>query len=154
MANHAMEVRVERVESRPLAVVRRMATLQELPKVVPECCGLVWNAVRARKIQGAGRHVTIYWDDAFHLEVGVELETPFDGEGEVVGSATPAGEVVTATHFGPYGRLHETHRAIRKWSANRGYPLAGPFWEIYGHWLDEWNTNPERIRTDIYYPRG
>jgi hypothetical protein len=23
--------------------------------------------------------------------------------------------------------------------------------EVYGHWLDEWNTNPSRIRTDLYY---
>jgi hypothetical protein len=49
-----------------------------------------------------------------NLEVGVELEAPFAGHGEVVGSATPAGVVATAAHFGPYNRLHEAHQAIRQ----------------------------------------
>ena len=79
------------------------------------------------------------------------LDAPFDGNGELIGSATPAGEVVTTTHFGPYGRLHEAHRAVHDWAASRGHHLAGPNWEIYGHWADEWNTNPDRIRTDVYH---
>jgi hypothetical protein len=29
--------------------------------------------------------------------------------------------------------------------------LAGPNWEIYGHWLDEWNNDPAKIRTDVFY---
>ncbi|MGE3822123.1 MAG: GyrI-like domain-containing protein [Isosphaeraceae bacterium] len=144
-------VRLQRVDARPVAVVRRRASSRDLPRVVPEACGLVWNVIRSRKIPGAGRHVSIYWDDQINLDVGVELESPFDGEGEVVGSTTPAGEVVTATHLGPYDHLHETHRAILEWCSKRGRTLAGPSWEIYGHWLDEWNTNPALIRTDVYY---
>ncbi len=34
---------------------------------------------------------------------------------------------------------------------------AGPNWEIYGHWQPEWNTDPLRIRTDVFYqvaPKG
>jgi hypothetical protein len=83
--------------------------------------------------------------------VGVELDAPFAGHGEVVGSSTPAGSVVTTTHFGPYQRLHEAHHAICDWCARRGYSLAGPNWEIYGHWVDEWNTSPDKIRTDVFY---
>src|SRR4051794_37233147 len=99
-------VRLEQLNSRPLAVVRRRANSQELSKVIPAACGLVWNVVRAQNITDAGRHVALYWDGEINLEVGVELETPFAGNGEVVGSATPAGAVATATHFGPYNRLH------------------------------------------------
>ena len=145
------DVRLEQLGGRPLAVVRRRATLKELARVVPEACGLVWGVVRAEKIAGAGRHVALYWDGEINLEVGVELEAPYVGHGEVVGSATPAGAVATTTHFGPYGRLHEAHRAIRDWCANRGCELAGPNWEIYGHWTDEWNSDPEKIRTDVFY---
>ena len=29
--------------------------------------------------------------------------------------------------------------------------LAGPNWEIYGHWVDEWNRDPSKIRTDVFY---
>jgi effector-binding domain-containing protein len=145
------DIRLEHLGSRPLAVVRRRASLQELAKVVPAACGTVWNVMRQQKVAGAGRHVAVYWDDEINLEVGVEVETPFAGHGEVVGSARPAGSVATATHLGPYNRLHEAHQAIRQWCANNGYNLAGPNWEIYGHWIDEWNTDPAKIRTDVFY---
>jgi effector-binding domain-containing protein len=145
------DVRLDQVSSRPLAVVRRRASPQELARVVPDACGTVWSVVRAQKITGAGRHIALYWDDQINLEVGVELDTPFGGHGEVVGAATPAGAVATAVHFGPYARLGEAHQAIRQWCANQGYTLAGPNWEIYGHWQDEWNKDPAKIRTDVFY---
>jgi GyrI-like small molecule binding domain len=145
------DIRVEQLTSRPLAVVRRRAASHEISKVVPDACGAVWNVVRAQKIPGAGRHVALYLDGQINLEVGVELDAPFGGFGEVVGSATPAGAVATAVHIGPYGRLHETHQAIRQWCVNHGYTLAGPNWEIYGHWQNEWNNDPAKIRTDVYY---
>jgi effector-binding domain-containing protein len=145
------DVRLEQLESKPLAVVRRRARQQELSKVVPEACGTVWNVVRAQKIAGAGRHVALYWDCEINLEVGVELETPFAGHGEVVGSATPAGTVATTTHFGPYNRLCDAHAAVREWCVDHGFTPAGANWEIYGHWLDEWNKDPSKIRTDVYY---
>jgi len=144
-------IHIEQLSSRPLAVVRRRASLPELAKVIPDACGTVWNVVRAQKIPGAGRHVALYWDDEFNLEVGVELAAPFAGHGEVVGSATPAGAVATAVHFGPYNRLPEAHQAIRQWCVEHGHDLAGPNWEIYGHWIHEWCDDPTKIRTDVFY---
>jgi effector-binding domain-containing protein len=145
------DIRLEQLGSCPLAVVRRRATFQELAKVIPEACGAVWGVVRALKIAGAGRHVALYWDDVCHLDVGVELDAPFAGHGEVVGSATPAGTVATTTHFGPYNQLAGAHQAIREWCAKNSYSLAGPSWEIYGHWILEWCDDPSKIRTDVFY---
>jgi effector-binding domain-containing protein len=145
------DVRLEQKTSRPLAVVRRRARSQELARVVPDACGTVWNVIRAQKVTGAGRHVAIYWDDVINLEVGVELDSPFAGHGEVVGSATPAGAVATTVHFGSYNWLGEAHQAIRQWCAKHGHTVAGPNWEVYGHWLDEWNKDSTKIRTDVFY---
>ncbi len=145
------EVRLEQVSSRPLAVVRRRAGLHELSRIIPDACGAVWGVVRAQQVTGAGRHVAVYLDDQINLEVGVELDAPFAGYGEVVGSVTPSGPVATATHYGPYRLLHEAHEAIRLWCGNNGYRLAGPNWEIYGHWEDEWNSDPTKISTDVFY---
>ena len=143
-------VRFEQLDSIPLAVIRRRASASELSRVVPQCCGLVWDAVRAQQAQG-GRHVSIYWDGSIRLEVGVELYGSFTEDGEVVRSATPAGPVAWATHFGPYSGLGAAHDAIRQWCRTNNQGLAGPNWEIYGHWQSEWNTNPSQIRTDVYY---
>ena len=146
------DVRLENiVGNRPIAVVRRRASRSELPKVVPDACGIVWNAVRAQQIAGAGRHVAVYLDGEINLEIGVELQAPYAGHGEVVGSSLPSGRVATATHLGPYSQLHAAHRAICDWCADHGHALAGPSWEIYGHWIDDWNRDPSKIRTDVFY---
>jgi effector-binding domain-containing protein len=143
-------VRLEHQKAIPLAVVRRTARPSELSRVVPECCGLVWNALRAQGVKG-GRHVALYHDDAIRLDVGVEMTAPFAEHGELVRSETPAGDVACVAHFGPYGELRAAHDAIRAWCKTANRRLAGPSWEIYGHWQPEWDADPSRIRTDIFY---
>jgi effector-binding domain-containing protein len=110
----------------------------------------VWNQVRAQQAKG-GRHVALYWDSSIRLEVGVELDGPFIEQADVVLSATPAGDVATTTHFGPYGNLASAHDAVHRWVRDNQRQLAGPSWEIYGHWLPEWNSDPSKIRTDVFY---
>ena len=143
-------VRIQDVPSIPLAVVRRRASAAELSKIIPESCGLVWAAVRAQQTL-AGRHVAIYWNRDIRLEVGVELEGPFVDVDPVVRSATPAGPAAVVTHFGPYTALGAAHDAVHAWCRANEHRLAGPSWEIYGHWQEEWSTNPELIRTDVFY---
>jgi effector-binding domain-containing protein len=143
-------VRLEHVSSIPLAVIRRQVKSADLSRVVPEGCGIVWDAVRAQNARG-GRHVAVYLDGSIRLEVGVEVDGSFSEQGEVVKSATPSGVVATVTHFGPYHTLGGAHAAIRNWCLANHKRLTGPSWEIYGHWLDEWNGDPSRIRTDVFY---
>jgi effector-binding domain-containing protein len=143
-------IHIQRLESIPLAVIRRQVSASDLARVVPECCGLVWNVVRSQKTD-AGRHVAVYWDGSIRLEVGVELFGPFQDQGEVVRSSTPAGSVASTTHFGNYRGLGAAHDAIHRWCRDNGRKLAGPKWEMYGHWRNEWNTDPSQIRTDVYY---
>jgi effector-binding domain-containing protein len=143
-------VQLQELNSVPVAVIRRQANASQLSRLIPECCGLVWNEVRAQQVQ-AGRHVAIYWDGSIRLEVGVELYGPFTERGGIVLSATPAGTVASATHLGPYSGLGAAHDAVHQWCSANNHRLAGPSWEIYGHWQSEWNTDPSHIRTDIFY---
>jgi len=131
-------------------VIRRTVRQGELSRVVPECCGLVWTALKGQQVK-AGRNIAIYWDGAIRLEAGVELLGPFADTGEVVTSATPGGLVATLTHFGPYGKMGSAHAAILEWCKSGGYRPAGPSWEVYGHWEESWNKDPSLIRTDIFY---
>src|SRR5882672_1591487 len=144
------EVQVMHVGSIPLAVVRRQARASELAVAVPQGCGVVWSFVRAHQLQ-AGRHVAVYWDGTIRLEVGVELNGSFPEEGGIVRSATPAGLAASVVHLGPYDQLGTAHRAIRDWCSAQKRQLAGPNWEIYGHWQNDWNANPSQIRTDVFY---
>jgi effector-binding domain-containing protein len=146
----AYAVQIHRLDATPLAVVRRQVRRSELARAVPECCGLVWTAVRAQQTP-AGRHVAIYWDDGICLEVGVELLGPFVERDGVVRGSTPAGLIASATHYGPYPALGAAHDAIHRWCRAHHHQLSGPKWEIYGHWQPEWNTDPAKIRTDVHY---
>jgi effector-binding domain-containing protein len=144
-------IRLEQHTGQPLAVVRRRASQAQLATVVPAACGTVWTVLRGYPGAGAGRHVAVYWDCQINLEVGVEVAQPFAGHGEVVGSTTPAGRVATTTHYGPYSQLHQAHDAICRWCSSNGHKLAGPNWEVYGHWTDECNRDPTKICTDVFY---
>jgi len=134
----------------PLAVLRRQVAPSDLARVVPECCGRVWKTLRAQGAHG-GRHVAVYWDGSIRLEAGAEVQGPFTEQDGVVRSATPGGRVAVVTHMGPYGSLGRAHAAVREWSQATGHRLAGPNWEIYGHWQDAWNSDPALIRTDVCY---
>jgi effector-binding domain-containing protein len=144
------EVILAHADAIPLAVVRRRARPAELATVVPQACGIVWDFLRSHAVE-AGRNVALYLNANIDLEVGVEVLGAFDEQGEVVHSSTPAGAVVSAVHYGPYQRLGNAHDAIHAWCAARGYRLTGLRWEIYGHWLPEWNADPSGIRTDVFY---
>ena len=141
------KVEIRRVRADPIAVVRRCARPDQLSRVVPEACGQVWSFVRASGYAEAGRHVAVYLDREINLEVGVEATPAFVAGADVYPSATPAGSAAHVAHIGPYDRLGDTHDAIHAWCAAHNRPLAGPRWEIYGHWTDDMS----QLRTDIFY---
>jgi effector-binding domain-containing protein len=133
-----------------LLVVRRRARVQELSRVVPDACGAVWNFIRESGVRSPGRNVAVYTscnDGLFDLEVGVEVGADAAGRDDVVLSATPAGMAATVTHFGSYALLSVAHDALRAWCTANQHRLAGPSWEVYGHWSDD----PAKVRTDIFY---
>jgi effector-binding domain-containing protein len=141
------QVHVERAEAQPTAVVRCRARPDELAVVVPRGCGEVWAFIRSAGRPRPGRHLALYLDGEINLEVGVEVDQPFAGDGRVVCSNTPAGMVATAVHMGPYDRLGGAHAAIVRWCSENGHVPAGPNWEVYGHWEDD----PSKLRTDVFY---
>ncbi len=137
---------------RATAVVALTTTWEEFPAVWASLLDEVYAVVRARPDlapeRGPGpvwRNVMLYKDDAPSVEVGVLVSGPFAPAGRVVASELPGGRVVMATHRGDYARLGRAHEAVHRYAADRGLALAGPRWEIYGHWPDD-GSAPE---TDV-----
>ena len=146
----AYEIKLANTEAILTAVIRSRVQTKELSKFVPAACGEVWSFIRSAGLPGPGRHVALYLDAGW-VEVGAEVSEPFVGNERVHCSQLPAGRVVTATHLGPYAGLGDAHSEIRRWCAERGYRLSCVCWEIYGHWDGAWNTDPSRIRTDVFH---
>ena len=94
------EVRIEKLQGKPLAVGRRRARPQDVSRTVIGVCGAVWNVVRANNISGAGRNVALDLGRSngyVNMEVGVEMEAPFAGHDELTAQreAVPVGESLT-----------------------------------------------------------
>ncbi|MBI1839545.1 MAG: GyrI-like domain-containing protein [Verrucomicrobia bacterium] len=132
------------------AVIRSRVQPKELPRFIPAACGEVWSYIRSAGLPRPGRHVALYLDRQGSIEVGAEVSEPFVGNDRVQCSHLPPGRRATAVHRGPYPRLSEAHAEIRKWCAERGHRLSDISWEIYEHWDETWNTDPSKIRTDVF----
>jgi len=147
-----MEYRISIRQSDPTytAVIRSRARTEELSKFVRAACGEVWSFARSAGLPKPGRHVALYLNDG-SVEAGAEVFEKFSGNDRVQCSLLPAGRVATTVHLGPYARLGAAHAAIREWCAQQGHRLSGVSWEIYGHWLERWNTDPSKIRTDVFH---
>ena len=139
--------------ARPTVVVARQTTWHEFPSLWRTLLDEVYAVVKA---DGPGRteggeprrqNVMLYKDDVPNVEVGVLGDGVFPGASNVIASVLPGGATATTTHRGPYAELDVAHRAVRDWCAAQDLKLAGPRWEIYGHWRDD----PNELETEVYY---
>ncbi len=144
------EIRETTTEAIRTAVIRSRVAPGDLSKFVPAACGEVWSFIRSAHLPRPGRHTALYLDGGW-VEVGAEVSEPFPGNDRVHCSQLPAGRVVATTHFGPYARLGDAHSEVRRWCAYHEHRLSGICWEIYGHWDEHWNSDPTKIRTDLFH---
>lgn len=141
------------VEPRITAVIAQTTTWAEFPGLWRELLDEVYAFVRPRPELATGtgselwQNVMLYKDDRPQVEIGVLASGAFAPEGRVIASELPGGEVATAIHRGDYALLGRTHDALREHVAARGRELAGPRWEIYGHWRDE----PSDLETEVFW---
>ena len=108
-------------------------------------------AARASGIQLDGQNIFLYRDTAdqpghLDIEFGVGMTPPLISAGDVRPIDLPAGDVATTTHVGAYTELGAAHDAVKAWCRTHARALAGPRWEVYGHW-----TEGQPPRTDVYY---
>ena len=141
------------VDARPTAVIVQTTTWKEFPNVWGPLLDQVYRFVRNRTELATGdgaeqwQNVMLYKDDRPDVEIGVLVKASFQAEGPVIASELPGGEVATATHRGDYARLGVTHDAVRDHVAAHGRELAGPRWEIYGHW----RADPSELETEVFW---
>jgi effector-binding domain-containing protein len=138
------------VPATPILAVRRRVRQSDLPRLVPELCGLVWKYAKATGAPSPGRHVAVYrnWKDGeMDVEIGVEVGAGAAGAGEIALGALPTGTAATVTHLGSYALLGDANTAIRNWCKANGREPTGTSWEIYGHM----GPDQSGARTDVFY---
>jgi effector-binding domain-containing protein len=148
-----MAVSLQVVSPRILAAVSRKVPLGGVGAAWGPALDQVWAFLRAhRGLRNDGHNIFLYHHptrpgDPMDAHFGVEVVREFEPAGEVRPVRTPAGEVATATHVGPYTRLHETHDAIHAWAVASTREMAGKSWEIYADPGDD----PSALEITIMY---
>ena len=111
----------------------------------------VYSTARKNGIPIDGQNIFVYRTtespNELDVEFGVGVTSRFSPDGSIVYAELPIGQVATATHWGDYARLGETHKAVIDWCKANNRKRTGTRWEIYGHWYDD----PAKIRTDVYW---
>jgi hypothetical protein len=145
------EVTLQQTSPRSLAAVRARVPASQVGATFRTYLDQVYSAGRSGVLKLDGQNIFVYRDAEsmpgyVDVEFGVGVANPFTTAGNVTYCVTPSGGVATTTHMGDYRALGDAHAAIVAWCRNHNVRLAGPRWEVYGHWRE--GVIP---RTDIYY---
>ena len=132
-------VEVKSLPAQQIEAVHGQATMATLPASIRA----LFNQFYAESKTGRGLNI-IFYPSCVDGKMEIACGTLVEQGGN---DATPAGTVATTAYFGPYDRMKPAHQAIHQWVRDNNRRLAGPSWEIYGHWTDD----PASLRTDIFY---
>ena len=81
------------------------------------------------------------------IEVGVQVPSPFAGEGDVRESHVPGGRAAVTTHVGPYDKLDDAAQAVMGWLHDQGLGHPSLDYEVYGDWEDD----PAKQTTELVF---
>ncbi len=133
-------VQVRQTAAQPIQIVHGRTTMATLPANIRKLFDEFYAGFKAK----GGLNIVFYPGSGvsgeFEIGCGVQMESGGN-------AVTPAGLVASTVYFGPYDRMAPAHAAIHRWARESGHELAGPSWEVYGHWSDD----PAQLRTDIFY---
>jgi effector-binding domain-containing protein len=144
------EVHETIVAARPVAGVRAQVSRGRVAFEFGRHLDQVYAAARAGAVVLDGQNIFIYrapTDEQLTVDFCVGVTAPFEAAGVVLPLETPRGVAVMTTHHGAYGGLGRAHAAILDWCRAHDRVLAGPSWEVYGHW----HADPAQLSTDVYY---
>ena len=150
MPNPQHEVRETTTTARALAGVRARVPIGRVAEYFGRCLDQVYAAAKTGAIVLDGQNIFLYnprADGDLDVAFCVGTGGTFNAIGSVEYITTPEGTAATITHWGDYSGLRGAHDALQAWCGINDKTLAGPSWEVYGHW----SNNPAELRTDIYY---
>jgi len=137
---------------RGFAAVHARLPITRVPVVFADYLNQVYAAGRDGTVLLDGQNIFVYRGGSspggeVDVEFGVGVTAPFASAGSVIYSQLPTGNVATTTHWGDYAKLGDAHARVIAWCRAQKLGLAGPRWEVYGHWT----ADPSQLRTDVYY---
>ncbi len=153
MAHHAAySITVAPAGHRSIAAVSARLHVNRVAAEFAPYLNQVYAAAATGAVHLDGQNVFIYRDvpglpGEVDADFGVGVTEPFKSVAPLRMIELPGGLAAMTTHRGSYARLGDAYAAVIEWCRANGRPLAGPRWEVYGHWT----ADESKLQTDVYY---
>jgi effector-binding domain-containing protein len=148
-------VRVDIVQLRPqrVASIREIIVRDRMVESLGRMFQVVGEVVSRQGVATAGPRFARWhsWGELTDLEAGLPVASEVAAEGIVVPSSLPGGAMAHAIHMGMYDGLEAVYEAVSGWLERTARAGGEGPWESYT--TDPMSeSDPERWRTDIYWP--
>ena len=141
------DVHVIDLEPQHGAGIEVPAKWADLKQTIQPLFGRLYKA--GALLPGHGHNFILYRDETKEgcsMTVGVLDRQPGGVDPDVKPVHIPGGRVITAAHWGDYGKMRSTYDAINAELSAKGLKRIWQSMEIYGDWYDDLS----KVRTDIY----
>ncbi len=143
------------VEELPYLYEERSCSMDpsDISRAMGEAFQNVTDFLGSKQIEPAGEVLSVYYTYdpdkmTFRAGFSVSAEDLAKAEGLVKAAVTPAGEVLTFTHVGPYAGLRDSYGEMMKYMEKNDLKIGAPTWEIY---LNTPETTPEeQLETKVF----
>lgn len=152
-----MSVTIEMREEpgRPYVGVRRVVKQDAIGEACAEILPGTARWLAEHGLEPAGPPMTVYHavdreSGDYDIQPAFFVAEPVVGDGRVTAGETAGGEVLRATHVGPYETIGETWHALFAHAEAIGRSVTRSSWEVYVD--DPGEVDSAELRTEISVP--
>ena len=157
MSNERARVKIEirKVDTRQFVGVRRTIKQEEIGRLCAEVLPRMMKWIADKGAVCDGPPSTVYHSvdretGTYDLQPGFFVSAPVDVEADITSFETANGEVLAATHVGPYETIGDTWHALFARAEELGRKVTKASWEIYAD--DPGEVDAASLRTQIFVP--
>jgi len=107
----------------PYAAIRTKTAMKDLPTVIPQSIGQVFEWLEKRGTSPSGpsfiRYLVINMATKLEIELGFPVAKEMPGEGMVTTGVLPAGHYASLTYTGDYSGLMAANATLLEWGAKK-----------------------------------
>ncbi|HSJ24737.1 MAG TPA: GyrI-like domain-containing protein [Longimicrobiales bacterium] len=145
--------RIERLQRQPIISIRGKVSHEGAVEFFDRGFARLFEHLNARggRLAGAPLSCTHANTEAgMDIEIALPLESPVEGDGDIVAGEVPDVEAAVGTHVGSYGELGASYSALMTYARQQGRQPTGVGYEFY---VDDPREVPaEERRTVIALP--
>ncbi len=149
------EITEEYFEGQNTLAIKDSAFMPDLKQKFGELYGELMGYIMQYRLQMTGPPYAKYYNwepgEIVVLEAGFPVAKEYKGKGRIMATELAPGNVVTATHYGPYSTFEKTYEAIDEYIIEFGNVIDGYPWEVYITCPAK-EPDSTKWETKIYFP--